>query len=241
MYFVYSFLFVVLRGNTVQPFEKYWIGVGDIHDDAANIARIPGVKEAEGIFISGDMTTALGVPAAKKVVKQLQAVNPHVRAQIGNMDGEEVQIWLEEEGLNIHRKVMEIAPQIWVMGLGWASTTPFATPSEVPDGQLALWLEESYAQLPANYKQLLLISHTPPFGTTVDDIGNDRHVGSQAIRDFIEKVRPTACLTGHIHEAKAVETLAGTTIVNPGMLAEGGYAVIGIREGALTLTLQTVS
>ncbi|WP_461211536.1 metallophosphoesterase [Desulfocurvus sp. DL9XJH121] len=223
----------------METFDKYWIGVGDVHDEPANLERIPGAAGAEGIIVSGDITTHDGVPGAKRAIERMRAVNPNIMAQIGNMDGPAVQDWLEAEGLNIHNKALELAPGIGIMGLGWSSPTPFGTRSEVPDERLGKWLDETHAKAGA-WAQLLLVSHTPPMGTRTDDLGGGRHVGSQAVRAFIERVRPTACLTGHIHEARSQDDLAGTRIVNPGMLALGGYALIGLKDGTLSMTLQTL-
>lgn len=221
----------------MESFDAYWIGVGDIHGDARNVARIPGVSEAAGIIVSGDITTNGGVDGARRVLDVLRAANPVVLAQIGNMDRKEIQDWLDSDGAGIHLRTLELAPGVGLMGVGWSSPTPFGTPSEVPEDRLALWLDETLASAPA-WDQLLLVSHTPPHGTCADDLGGGRYVGSPAVRAFIERVRPACCLTGHIHEARCRTELGPTQVVNPGMLSMGGYALIGLGGGALTMTLE---
>ncbi|MBI2583739.1 MAG: metallophosphoesterase [Candidatus Aenigmarchaeota archaeon] len=42
--------------------------------------------------------------------------------------------------------------------------------------------------------------HSPPFNTNLDMISSRAHVGSVAIRNFIEKNQPLITLHGHIHE-----------------------------------------
>ena len=81
-------------------------------------------------------------------------------------------------------------------------------------------------QQAAGFAHLILVSHTPPADTVVDRTGSGLHVGSRAVRQFIERVQPDLCLTGHIHEARGTDTLGRTLVVNPGELAAGGYAVI---------------
>lgn len=223
----------------METFDKYWIGVGDIHDDARNIGRIPGIAGAEGIIVSGDITTHGGVPGAQSALNVVREANPRVLAQIGNMDGKAVESWLIDEGLNIHCRAQELAPGVGLMGVGWSSPTPFGTPSEVPDARIGQWLDETY-ETAKNWEQLLVVVHTPPHGTCADDLGGGRHVGSPAVRTFIERVRPAACLTGHIHEGRCACEVSGTTVVNPGMLPMGGYALIGLKGGKLSISLEVL-
>ncbi|MBQ9235212.1 MAG: metallophosphoesterase [Alphaproteobacteria bacterium] len=54
-------------------------------------------------------------------------------------------------------------------------------------------------------KKLILITHTPPFNTVCDLMkgkdGKLRHIGSKAVRKFIEKQQPLLTLHGHIHDS----------------------------------------
>lgn len=49
-------------------------------------------------------------------------------------------------------------------------------------------------------EKMILVSHAPPYGTVCDFNRENKHVGSRAIRDFVEKEQPYASLHGHIHE-----------------------------------------
>jgi Icc-related predicted phosphoesterase len=53
-------------------------------------------------------------------------------------------------------------------------------------------------------------------------------------------VQPDVCLSGHIHESRALDFVGRTALVNPGMLAQGGYAVIGLAGRSLTVKLRTL-
>lgn len=51
-----------------------------------------------------------------------------------------------------------------------------------------------------NANKTVYVIHTPPDRTTLDQIFKGWHVGSMAVRLFIEKVQPYLTLHGHIHE-----------------------------------------
>ncbi|MEJ2034326.1 MAG: metallophosphoesterase, partial [Deltaproteobacteria bacterium] len=74
----------------------------------------------------------------------------------------------------------------------------------------------------------ILVSHTPPYGTTTDRLSNGTHAGSPALRQFIEEEQPDLCLCGHIHEARGEDILGRTRVLNPGMFKNGGWIGINI-------------
>ncbi|MEA4857352.1 MAG: metallophosphoesterase family protein [Solidesulfovibrio sp.] len=201
----------------------YWIGIGDIHDDTRAIDRLPGLAAAAGVVISGDLTVKGGAPAARAVIEAVRRHNAVILAQIGNMDKADVDSYLSGEGVNIHA-TGRVTPQgVGFFGCGWSTPTPFGTPSEAGEERIAAWLDAAHAAV-AHCPHLVMVCHTPPYGTATDVVGGGTHVGSRAVRAFIERVQPAVCLTGHIHEARAVDAIGATTVVNPGALAGGGYA-----------------
>jgi uncharacterized protein len=67
----------------------------------------------------------------------------------------------------------------------------------------------------------IYVCHTPPANTPLDQMVRDRHVGSRALRAFIEHHAPLLTLHGHIHEAPELSgryavRLGTTWCVNPG-------------------------
>ncbi len=211
--------------------QDFWIGVGDIHGEIANLERIPELEQAQGVIVSGDLTTRGGVAEARRVMEAFEARNPRLLAQIGNMDTPEIDAYLEGQGWNIHARTVELAPaedglpSIGILGVGASTPTPFGTPSEVPDSRIASWLEQAVAQA-RSFDLLVLVAHDPPYDTKADMLPDGRHVGSRAVREFIEREQPALCLTGHIHESRASDRIGNTVVVNPGPLFGGGYAVI---------------
>jgi Predicted phosphoesterases, related to the Icc protein len=207
-----------------------WIVLGDIHDKVARLAHIPELPEAEGLLVTGDLTFAGGIPEATPVVEALKALGKPLLALPGNMDSPAVAGWLDEQNLGLHRKMRRLPSGLACLGLGFSPPTPFGTPGEFPDATLGQWLDEDRAAhadaLSGNSGPWVLVSHTPPHNTLCDRITSGPHVGSAAVRAFIERHQPDLCLCGHIHESAALDTLGRTTIANPGAFAEGGYALL---------------
>lgn len=74
------------------------------------------------------------------------------------------------------------------------------------------------------------VCHTPPADTALDQMPRGRHVGSRALRAFVEREQPPLTLHGHIHEApdesgRYAIRLGATWSVNPGHSAKRFQAV----------------
>lgn len=210
----------------------FWIAVGDLHDDVARLDEIPELAKAAGILVTGDITLGGSTAQAKRVLEPLAARAPRLMAQIGNMDHAEVTGWLEENGWNLHGRAQPLFPGVFAFGVGGSPFTPFGTPSEHSEEQLAEWMEAGFAEVrqlaagstgPAG---LVLVAHTPPYGTACDRLHSGVPVGSTAVREFIEKHQPDICLCGHIHESRAEDSIGKTHVMNTGTLVGGGYAIV---------------
>lgn len=224
-----------------SPQQDYlWIALGDIHDDMSHFARIPELPEADGIIVTGDMTVGGGVKQAERVLFAIKEINPNILAQIGNMDRKEVTDWLEEQGWNMHATVRELAPGIAIFGVGASTFTPFGTPSEFPESHFASWLADSWKRA-RQWPKTVLVSHNPPKDTACDVLPGGMHVGSTAVREFIEEHQPDICICGHIHEAKGLDRIGRTVVVNPGNFAAGGYVVLRSNAGKLSVELRTLA
>lgn len=223
----------------MDGFDTYWIGFGDIHGSVDNVRRIPGLAGAAAVLVTGDLTTRGSLEQGQRIIAAVRGENPRVLAQIGNMDIPDLAIWLEQEGVSLHARTHDLGSGVGVLGAGCSTPTPFGTPCEVSEAELGGFLEAAYAQA-RGFAHLIVIPHDPPHGTAADLLPNGAHVGSRAVRAFVERVRPAVCLSGHIHEARSVDRLGATTVVNPGPLAAGGYALIGLRDGVLSAQLRVI-
>ncbi len=116
--------------------------------------------------------------------------------------------------------------------LSYVPYTPFGTYRETSERKL----REMLPREPCD----VLVSHTPPKGyldySTYHEGG---HVGSEAVREWIQLYQPLLGLHGHVHESGGVAKLGGTVLVNPGSEAEYGvlhYALIEL-DGEVNVTL----
>lgn len=219
--------------------EKFWIGFGDIHEDLSLLGEIPNLSAADGVIISGDITNRGDTRRASELLDEVFRINPNIYAQIGNMDRPEVTSYLDEKGWNIHARGKLLAEDIGIMGVGYSTPTPFMTPSEVSDDKLAQWLNEGYEQV-KHLMKLILVAHDPPFGSKAAQLPSGENVGNRSVLEFIQRVQPDICLTGHIHEAESEDFIGRTKILNPGMLGMGGYVLIRLQEGKLAADLKYI-
>jgi Icc-related predicted phosphoesterase len=219
--------------------RPYWIAIGDIHDDVSQIGKIPGISQAQGVLISGDITNYGSGARAKALIEEIERFNAKILAQIGNMDTRSVEDFLEEKGFNVHARATDLGFNVGLIGVGYSTFTPFGTPSEVSDSQIQAWLDQAMKQA-QNFKHFILMAHNAPLGTQTDRVRSGQSVGSRAVRDFIEKHQPEVCITGHIHESKAVDRIGKTQIINPGLFGAGGYVSIRLAEGRLEADLRQI-
>ena len=79
--------------------RPYWIAIGDLHDDVSQIGNVPGISEAQGVLISGDITNYGNRARAERLLGEIERFNPKILAQIGNMDTQDVEDFLEQRGI----------------------------------------------------------------------------------------------------------------------------------------------
>lgn len=223
------------------------IAFGDIHMATSHLASIDGIAEADLLIVSGDITNFGGRADAKKVLNEILAYNRNLLCLAGNLDNAEVNDYLEDLGMNLHGQAHMIKRQVCVYGVGGSNPTPFQTPWEFTESQLQQTAQEAYRQarelielaepMTGHSIPTIFISHAPPHGTAVDRLNNGDHAGSKALRRFIENVQPEFCVTSHIHEARGCDIIGRTQIVNPGMLAGGGWICITLNNNELNYEL----
>ena len=221
------------------------VAFGDIHMALGLFQNIPAIDSADYIILTGDLTNFGTSADAKIILDQVLTVNPNVLAQIGNLDELEINDYLQELDMNLHGQARVIGGQACFFGVGGSNIAPFKAPAEFSEQEITHLLEKAYSQATKfialgnrDKMPLILVAHAPPLGTKVDELPNGAHVGSAAVREFIEKVQPDLCLTGHIHEAKGEDRLGNTSVINPGMIKDGGWIDLVIDGSTVTATLQ---
>jgi len=176
----------------------------DIHNDWKALDRLLAL-DADYYIAAGDQVTwAKGIDRAGEILAQ-RAGKMYVLP--GNHESAEmVAAMCARHGLHdFHGRHMQVGR--WhVAGLGYSSPTPFNTPGEYSEPQIAGRLAKF-----ADLTPLVLVCHAPPYGTALDQIRPGLHAGSRSVREFIDKYQPQHFFCGHIHEAEGVAIRMGRT------------------------------
>lgn len=213
------------------------VSIGDVHMATRNLARMSDVmRDTDLVIISGDLTNFGGIDDARRVLDEVRNCCKNVLAVPGNLDQAEVFPMLERDGIALHGKGMVIGG-VAIFGCGGSNITPFHTPSEFTEDEIQAALMRGYEQV-RDLRPLLMVCHTPPLETKCDRIMSGRAVGSRAARKFIEEFKPDVCISGHIHESAAVDTIGPTTILNAGPFKGGGYIVVNRTGKGLDARLE---
>ncbi|WP_300673850.1 metallophosphoesterase family protein [Desulfoluna sp.] len=213
--------------------------LSDIHDHTEHLLKLKdAIAEADLVCLCGDLTSFQGPAAALRVVTAVKKPRDQMVAVSGNCDEKTVEESLIKEGIGIHGKIRSVGG-ISLLGLGGSLITPFCTPNEYREEALATCLTQAMEENAVS-APLVLVSHQPPINSCADRLASGVHTGSRAVQAFIERHRPIACLTGHIHESHGIEKQNGTLIVNPGALVEGRYARVFITKKGAEAELGTL-
>ena len=97
------------------------------------------------------------------------------------------------------------------------------------ENEIAETLRQAFLKC-SEKKNMILISHCPPKDTKLDRTVTGIHAGSTSVRQFIESKKPALVVTGHIHEARGIDKIGETIIVNPGPAHLGRYVIIEFDE-----------
>jgi Icc-related predicted phosphoesterase len=199
------------------------LALTDIHGSYAALPRIADELEAADVVIlSGDLTNFGHKRDAERIVRDVTQCARRVLAVPGNCDYPDVSAYMDELEINLHG-THKIIDGMGFVGVGGSLPAPGSTPFEFSEEELRSLLDSAAEGLPEG-TPTILVAHQPPFGTPSDQIYSGEHVGSTAVRSFIEAYQPMLCLTGHIHEAAGIHPLSRTQIVNPGPFGRRGYA-----------------
>lgn len=210
--------------------------VSDAHGSVENVRRLADeARAADAVLFGGDFARFGAPETGRPVLDEISRLHGTVFAVRGNCDEPGFLGEMDAAGVSVEGALAFVGG-LAVAGSGggtkFSGDTPFERDEEeilsdfgiVRSSSLSEGVPEG-ACLP-----LLAIMHNPPKDTDCDVIPGGIHVGSALLRSFVEEFRPLVVLTGHIHESPAVCRVGPSTVVNPGSLAEGRYAVCGLSE-----------
>jgi Icc-related predicted phosphoesterase len=206
----------------------------DTHGEYEKAAEVLSRVKTEGIDLilcPGDFTDMFAVPEgfsqmdiADMILQKIMALKVPILCIPGNHDPYEVLELFNEYNINLHDKVKKVRG---ISLIGWGGApTPFNTIVEPSEKETAESLEKMYSKLKG--EPFILMVHNPPKDTKLDITFSKRHVGSEAIRKFVEKRQPMLTISAHIHEARGIDKLGSSTLFYPGALFEGYYGVVEI-------------
>ncbi len=213
--------------------------VSCIHGDIENLMKFldkTGALKPDVLVCPGDFTDFSfpkgfnRLDMAKLILEEMKGLNVPILAVPGSWDGELIG-FLKKEGISIHAEG-RIIENVGFYGYGGAKT-PFNTPFEPSEGEIELGLEKAFSEV-KKAKIKIQVTHSPPSHTKLDVIVSGAHVGSNAVRSFIENRQPNVAVSSHIHESRGVDEIGKTKIMNSGRFPEGYVGMIEIRDSEIT-------
>jgi hypothetical protein len=216
------------------------LGITDLHGSPAALERIlaaaipsaghqqyPAEWAVDLILLGGDLTNFGSADDAEKLIRQAQDTAVKVLAVAGNCDSAEIGRRLVELNVSLAGRGLIHAG----VGLHGLSAMPpwRGDMYELTEDKLAEVLQAGHAQI-AGAEHHVVLSHPPPYGSALDRTSTAKHVGSTALRSFIDRMQPEVVICGHIHESRGVEKLGQTTAVNCGPAAAGYYALAELGD-----------
>ena len=180
----------------------------DIHGDIRSLEKL--VAQPADVYIAaGDLSTfGKGLDRCGEVLKSL---GEKVWVLPGNHEShDESRAFCERFGFfDFHRQTRTLTSERgttqWA-GLGYSNITPFDTPGEYSEEEIAKALAPF-----DSLKPLYLVVHFPPLGTRLDEFAAGKHAGSPTLREWVDRVQPVYLFCGHIHECSGHRDQIGTT------------------------------
>src|ERR1041384_1339449 len=135
----------------------------DIHSDLKALERLMAI-EADYYFAAGDLCNWGRALEATGEVMKTRADRVYVLP--GNHESaEQISAYCARFGFHdFHGQRMQVG-RYHVAGLGYSSPTPFDTPGEYSEDQIAARLGKF-----AGLKPLVMVCHAPPYGSTLDRV-----------------------------------------------------------------------
>ena len=201
--------------------------ISDLHGNEPALGRILRHAGAfDRIVFSGDITN-FGVPSdATRLVRLAEAQCKPVHAVAGNCDSAEIEAAIQEMGVSLHAQGL-VSGGVAFQGVSGA---PLWRPGMHGYSEAAMRtaLDTGYSQS-TEAERRVVVCHAPPHGCKADRSNFASHIGSQAVRSFVDDRHPDLVVCGHVHEARGIDQIGPTVVVNCGSANSGYYALIELN------------
>ena len=186
--------------------------------------------------------------------ERLDGSNVQCFAMLGNDDLPELAKCMRKAKRIFYAEdsIYELPGGIELASFGYSTPTPWSTPRELAESDMARRIEELVSGL-QRPERAIFNFHCPPKDTHLDqaprldgqlrpvvDAGGAHTVsaGSGAVRAAIEKYQPVLGLHGHVHESPAAQRIGTSLCINPGSdypegVLRGALVTLGIERGVL--------
>jgi len=199
--------------------------IGDIHGSVARVQKIVELihnKDVDLVLITGDLTEFGDVREAEEVLKPVKDFR--ILAVPGNMDSEAVLHLLEEKRISLHGKKERIGKFSFIgFGGGLENNAGNFLSNEEK-------IKKTLLELMQGEKNIILLTHLPPFDTNIDKSRNGMPIGSKAVKEILEDAQPIIHLCGHAHSSFGEEKIGKTISINIGAVKEGRALLLELGE-----------
>jgi uncharacterized protein len=202
--------------------------IADLHGSSEFLSAFTALAaKADLVLLAGDLTDFGGEAEAKALLELIRPFADRLLMVPGNCDRRGAREAMARSGRSLDGASAR-AGEALVVGVGGASRHSGVTPYERRDEELAASLEAALGP-DASAEPLIVLTHQPPRDSGADD-RKGSPVGSPALREILDRIRPVLWVCGHIHESPCANMVGRTLVLNPGPLKEGRYAEVRLEK-----------
>jgi Icc-related predicted phosphoesterase len=208
----------------------------DVHNRFDAVPRLLAeLGEVDAIVIGGDLTSGGSPDSAASAIERWRPLAPHLLVVAGNWDSAAMDAELARLGVGLDGRGVVLG-ELGLCGVSASPISAINAPYELEEKEILRRLEAGFAAI-ESCPARIVCSHTPPADTVCDRIYSGAHIGSSAVRAFIEREQPELVLCGHIHEGRGLDWIGRTRIVNPGPVHDGHYVLVETEGGEIEALL----
>jgi len=164
-------------------------------------------------LIAGDITNFGTTADMNRILETVTDYFNKVFFVIGNCDPYARIEELETKAINVESKIQEVD---FFKIIGFGTHKPKLK-------------QKLLNKLKKSKDRVCLLTHVPPYNTQADMVSLNRHIGSIELRKFVEKNSHIfLVVSGHIHNSPTITKLNECTVVNPGPVTTGNFAIIEV-------------